>query len=40
MLTVVVEGVYVLSRAMNEPEAVSAQLRQYRNYLELLYGEA
>ncbi len=40
MLTVIVEGVYVLSRAMNEPEAVSAQLRQYRNYLELLFGEA
>jgi TetR/AcrR family transcriptional repressor of nem operon len=39
MLTVVVEGVYVLSKSMKDPKLVATQLRQYRNYLELLFGE-
>jgi TetR/AcrR family transcriptional repressor of nem operon len=36
----VAEGAYILSKALNEPEAVAKQLRQFRNYLELLFGVA
>lgn len=38
MFTVVVEGGYVLSRALREPDAVARQLGHYRRYLELLFG--
>ncbi|HEX7049936.1 MAG TPA: TetR family transcriptional regulator [Longimicrobiales bacterium] len=38
MLWVVFEGSFLLSRAMADPEAVAVQLRQYRGYLELLFG--
>lgn len=37
-LTVVLEGAFVMSKAMGEPQLVAAQLRHYRNYLELLFG--
>lgn len=40
MLTVVFEGALVFTRTMEDPAAVAEQLRHYRNYLELLYGEA
>lgn len=33
-----VEGAFMLSRTLRSAEAVPAQLRQYRNYLELLFG--
>lgn len=33
-----VEGAFILSRTLRSAEAVPAQLRQYRNYLELLFG--
>lgn len=38
MLTVIFEGAFIVSKTMAEPEAVALQLRQYRNYLELLFG--
>lgn len=34
----VAEGAYVMSRALRQPELVLKQLRQFRNYLELLFG--
>ncbi len=40
MLTVIFEGALVFTRTMEDPAAVAEQLRHYRNYLELLYGEA
>lgn len=33
------EGAFLLSRTMQEAGAVAGQLRQYRNYLELLFGD-
>lgn len=32
------EGAFILSKAMNDAAAVAGQLRQYRNYLELLFA--
>lgn len=32
------EGAFILSKAMSDAAAVAGQLRQYRNYLELLFG--
>jgi TetR/AcrR family transcriptional repressor of nem operon len=40
MLTVIVEGAFVVSRSMTDPALVVDQLRQYRAYLELLFGVA
>ena len=40
MLSVVIEGGYVLSRTMNAPGLLAAQLAHYRGYLELLFGVA
>lgn len=37
MATVLVEGPFVLSRTMREPDAVTRQLGHYRRYLELLF---
>lgn len=34
------EGSFILSKTMRDPAAVSAQLRQYRTYLELLFDAA
>ena len=36
-LLTVVEGAFVLSRALDDPGVVSRQLRQYRDHLELLF---
>lgn len=33
------EGAFILSRTMQSPGAVAGQLRQYRNYLELLFAD-
>lgn len=38
--TVIVEGAFIVSKTMDEPEAVARQLRHYRNYLELLFDAA
>lgn len=38
-LSVVVEGAYVLSRALKQPRLVLDQLRHYRTYLEMVLGE-
>ena len=40
MVTVIFEGAFVVSKSMNDPTTVARQLRQYRNYLELLFGRA
>lgn len=32
------EGAFIVSRTMGEAGMVARQLRQYRNYLELLFG--
>lgn len=37
--TAVVEGGLVLGRALQDPSVVARQLRQYRTYLELLFGD-
>ena len=34
------EGAFILSQTLREAGVVAAQLRQYRNYLELLFGDA
>jgi TetR/AcrR family transcriptional repressor of nem operon len=39
LMFVVSEGAFVLSRTMDEREAMAAQLRHYRSYLELLFAE-
>jgi TetR/AcrR family transcriptional repressor of nem operon len=35
--TVVLEGAFITSKALNEPKLVSEQLRHFRNYVELLF---
>lgn len=35
--TVVLEGAFITSKALNEPKLVSDQLRHFRNYVELLF---
>lgn len=39
MLTAVFEGSFILSKTLAEPRAVARQLRQYRNYVELLFDD-
>lgn len=34
------EGAFILSKTTGSPSAVAEQLRQYRNYLELLFADA
>lgn len=36
----IAEGAFILSKTLGEPKLVAKQLRQYRNYLELLFGTA
>ena len=38
LLTVVAEGAFILSRSLRDPGVVARQFRQYRVYLELLFG--
>lgn len=38
LMFVVFEGAFVLSRTMEDREALGSQLRHYRNYLELLFA--
>jgi TetR/AcrR family transcriptional repressor of nem operon len=35
--TVVLEGAFIASKALNEPKLVSEQLRHFRNYVDLLF---
>jgi TetR/AcrR family transcriptional repressor of nem operon len=37
--TVVLEGAFITGKAMNEPQIVADQLRLFRNYIELLFGQ-
>lgn len=39
MLTSVIEGGIILSKAFNEPERLVNQILQYRNQIRLLYGD-
>ena len=36
----VTEGAFILSRTLEEPALIARQIRHYRNYLELLFGQA
>jgi TetR/AcrR family transcriptional regulator, transcriptional repressor for nem operon len=38
LLLAIIEGSFILSRTLGEPEVGARQLRQYRTYLELLFG--
>lgn len=40
MLTVVLEGAFILSRGLDEPQAVARQLSHFRRYLELRFDPA
>lgn len=40
LLLSVLEGSFILSRTLEDRGLVARQLREYRNYLELLFGEA
>lgn len=40
MMTVLLEGAFILSKTLKEPRVVAAQVRHYRNYLELLFTPA
>jgi AcrR family transcriptional regulator len=40
MLSAVIEGAIILSKALNEPERLVNQILEYRNYIRLLYGDA
>ncbi|WP_339787803.1 TetR/AcrR family transcriptional regulator [uncultured Imperialibacter sp.] len=35
--TVILEGAFVVSKALNEPQLTAHQLKHYKNYLELLF---
>lgn len=37
--TVIAEGAFIVSKSLREPDIVAKQLRQFRNYLELLFGD-
>jgi AcrR family transcriptional regulator len=39
MLTSIVEGGIILSKALNDPERLVRQILEYRNYIRLLYGD-
>lgn len=39
MMTAIFEGAFILSKTLQDPGPVAAQLGHYRNYLELLFGE-
>lgn len=39
MLTSIIEGGIILSKAFNEPERLVNQILQYRNHIRLLYGD-
>jgi hypothetical protein len=38
MLTSVIEGAIILSKAFNEPDRLVKQILEYRNYIRLLFG--
>jgi hypothetical protein len=40
MLSSVIEGGIILSRVLNDKYVLVNQLKQYRNYLRLLYGDS
>jgi len=38
-LNTVLEGAFIMSKAVGEPELIVQQLRHYKNYIELLFGQ-
>lgn len=40
MMLTVLEGAFIVSKTLNEPKVTADQLRQYRNYIELLFQPA
>jgi AcrR family transcriptional regulator len=40
MLSSVIEGAIILSKALNDPERLVNQILEYRNYIRLLFGDA
>ena len=38
MFTVTVEGAFIMSKTLKEPKLVAAQLRLYRDFVELLFA--
>jgi TetR/AcrR family transcriptional regulator, transcriptional repressor for nem operon len=40
MILAIFEGAFVLTKILAEPQFIAEQLRQYRNYLELLFSPA
>lgn len=38
LMYVIIEGAFIMSRSLKEPETVADQLTHYRNYIELLFG--
>jgi len=39
MFTVIIEGAFIVSKALNAPKLTAIQLRHYRTYLELIFSE-
>lgn len=39
LFTVILEGSFITSKALNDPKLTASQLRHYKNYLELLFAE-
>lgn len=39
LFTVITEGAYIISKALNAPKLTAEQLRHYRQYLELVFPE-
>jgi hypothetical protein len=39
-LNTILEGAYVMARALGRPEMLAVQLRHYRAYLELIFDAA
>ena len=37
--TVVLEGAFIIAKAVNEPRVVADQLRHFKNYIELLFSD-
>jgi TetR/AcrR family transcriptional repressor of nem operon len=37
--TVVLEGAFIIAKAVNEPRVVADQLRHFKNYIELLFND-
>lgn len=39
MFTVVLEGAFITAKAVDDPRVITQQLRHFKNYIELLFGD-